>query len=103
LPLIRPARATPSRQYFTFDYTGQVASALQPFFEDNIDVAFIDIGHSKLDYKLVVVPADYLMDSASAEALRSYVRDGRHGDHGPLFRPRWMRTTSGSTRRCPGG
>ena len=71
-----PGPSNTARQYFTFDYTGQVASALQPFFEDNIDVAFIDIGHSKLDYKLVVVPADYLMDSASAEALRSYVRDG---------------------------
>lgn len=71
-----PGPSNTARQYFTFDYTDQVTSALQPFFEDNIDVAFINIGHSKLDYKLVVVPADYLMDSASAEALRSYVRDG---------------------------
>jgi len=30
----------------------------------------------KLDYKLLVVPADFVMDAASAEAIRSYVRDG---------------------------
>ena len=51
-------------------------SALQPFFEDSIDDAVINIGHSRLDYKLLVVPADYLMDVASAEAIRDYVRSG---------------------------
>ena len=30
----------------------------------------------KLDYKLLVVPADFVVDAASAEAIRSYVRDG---------------------------
>ena len=40
-------------------------------------MATINIGHSPLDsYKLVVVPADYLMDTASADAIRSYVRNG---------------------------
>jgi beta-galactosidase len=64
------------RNYFTVDYTNQVASALRPFFEDNIDVAIIDVGDSKLDYKLLVVPADYVMDPASANAIRNYVRGG---------------------------
>ena len=37
----------------------------------------INVGHSaRLDYKLLVVPADYLMDTASAEAIRNYVRNG---------------------------
>ena len=49
---------------------------MEPFFEDNIDVALINVGHSALDYKLVVVPADYVMDAASAEAIRNYVRNG---------------------------
>ena len=49
---------------------------LKPFFEDNIDVAIINIGHSALDYKLLVVPADYVTDSASADAIRNYVRNG---------------------------
>ena len=65
-----------ARSYFKVNYTDQVASALQPFFEDNIDVATINIGHSALDYKLLIVPADYLMDTASAAAIRTYVHNG---------------------------
>jgi beta-galactosidase len=71
-----PPAGNTARSYFSVSYTDQVASALQPFFDDNIDVAIINIGHSALDYKLLVVPADYLMDAASAEAIRNYVRNG---------------------------
>jgi beta-galactosidase len=54
-----------------------VQSAVQPFFEDNIDVAVINIGHANLDgYKLLVVPADYLMDANSAKSIRDYVNQG---------------------------
>ena len=56
-------------------------SAVEPFFEDNIDIALINIGHSTLDYKLVVVPADYVMDAASAEAIRNYCAQWRDGNH----------------------
>jgi beta-galactosidase len=71
-----PGPSNTVRQYFTVNYIDQVQSALKPFFEDNIDVAIINIGHSTLDYKLLVVPADYVMDSASADAIRNYVRNG---------------------------
>ena len=71
-----PGPSNTVRNYFTFGYSEQVENTLQPFFEDNIDVAIINIGHSTLDYKLLVVPADYLMDTASAEAIRNYIRDG---------------------------
>ncbi len=71
-----PGPSNTARQYFTLDYTNQVQRAFQPFFEDNIDVAFVNVGHATLDYKLVVVPADYVMDEASAGALRKYVEDG---------------------------
>jgi len=71
-----PGPSNTVRQYFTVEYTGQVTNAVQPFFEDNIDVALINIGHSELDYKLLVVPADYVMDAGSAEAIRGYVHDG---------------------------
>jgi beta-galactosidase len=54
----------------------QIERALQPFFEDNVDAAILNIGKSTLDYKLVVIPADYVMDAASAEAIRNYVRNG---------------------------
>jgi len=71
---------TPSnttRQFFRPSYTDQVQAAFDPFFRANIDTAIINIGHADLSpYKLVVVPADYVMDEASAKALRAYVSAG---------------------------
>ncbi len=66
-----------AREYFKTPYTEQVEGAFEPFFRDNIDTAIINIGHASLaPYKLVVVPADYLMDAASAKAIRDYVSSG---------------------------
>jgi beta-galactosidase len=66
-----------TRQYFKPSYTDQVQGAFDPFFRANIDTAIINIGHDSLSpYKLVVVPADYVMDSASAKAIRDYVSAG---------------------------
>jgi beta-galactosidase len=71
---------TPSnttRQFFKPCYTCQVEAAFDPFFRANIDTAIINVGHADLSrYKLVVVPADYVMDSASAKAIRDYVSAG---------------------------
>ena len=64
-------------QYFKPSYTDQVQGAFEPFFRDNLDTAIINIGHEDLSpYKLLMVPADYVMDESSAEAIRNYVRDG---------------------------
>lgn len=66
-----------TRQYFRPSYTEQVQGAFEPFFRANIDTAIINIGHSSLKpYKLVVIPADYVMDPASAQAIREYVGGG---------------------------
>lgn len=66
-----------TRQYFSPSYTEQVQGAFEPFFHANIDTAIINIGHDSLsNYKLVIVPADYLMDAASAKAIREYVSGG---------------------------
>jgi beta-galactosidase len=66
-----------TRQYFKTPYTAQVQGAFEPFFRDNIDTAVINIGHDPLaSYKLVVVPADYVMDPASADAIREYISAG---------------------------
>jgi beta-galactosidase len=71
---------TPSnttRQFFRPPYTDQVQAAFEPFFRANIDAAIINVGQADLEsYKLVVVPADYVMDAASAKALRDYVHEG---------------------------
>jgi beta-galactosidase len=64
-------------QYFKPSYTEQVQGALEPLFRANIDAAIINIGQASLSpYKLVVVPADYVMDAASAKAIREYVSNG---------------------------
>jgi beta-galactosidase len=64
-------------QYFKADYTNQVQAAFEPFFRANVDTAIINIGHDSLSkYKLVVVPALYVMDEASAKAIREYVEGG---------------------------
>jgi beta-galactosidase len=64
-------------QYFRPSYTEQVQGAFEPFFRANLDTAIINVGHENLSpYKLVVVPADYVMDLASAKAIRQYVSDG---------------------------
>ena len=66
-----------TRQYFKPSYTDQVQGAFEPLFRDNIDTAIINIGHDSLSpYKLVVVPADYVMNAASAKAIRDYVSGG---------------------------
>jgi len=64
-------------QYFWPSYTEQVQGAFEPLFRANIDTAVINIGRDSLaQYKLVVVPADYMMDAASAKAIREYVSNG---------------------------
>jgi beta-galactosidase len=64
-------------QYFKTPYTEQVQAAFETLFRDNIDTAIINIGHADLSpYKLVIVPADYIMDTASANAIRTYVSNG---------------------------
>jgi beta-galactosidase len=64
-------------QYFKTPYTDQVQAAFEPLFRANVDTAILNVGHEDLKpYKLVVVPADYVMDEASAKALRDYVSNG---------------------------
>jgi len=66
-----------TRQYFKTPYPKQVEEAFAPLFRANLDVAIVNIGnHGLAGYKLVIVPADYVMDAASAKALRDYVSGG---------------------------
>lgn len=66
-----------TRQYFKTGYGDQVQAAFETFYRKNIDAAVINIAHEDLSkYKLVVVPALYLMDEASAKAIRTYVEHG---------------------------
>ena len=65
------------KDYFKVSYGEQGARAFAPLFADNVDTAVIDIGHDPIGkYKLVVVPAAYLMDQETADAIRNYVANG---------------------------
>jgi len=64
-------------QYFKPPYVEQVQGAFEPLFRANIDTAIINVRYDSLSpYKMVIVPADYLMDPASAKAIRDYVSGG---------------------------
>jgi len=72
-----PAGPNTMKEYFKGNYDEQVRSAFAPLFRDNIDAAVIDPGHDPIDrYKLVVLSSAYLMDEATANAVRKYVADG---------------------------
>jgi beta-galactosidase len=65
------------KEYFKVSYGEQGVKAFAPLFADNIDTAVVDIGHDAIDrYKLVVLPAAYLMDRETADAIRNYVANG---------------------------
>ena len=71
------SRTNTVRQYFTTPYMDQQRNAFAPIYGDNIDAAVIDVAHEDLTpYRLVVVPALYLMSDATAANIRSYVGNG---------------------------
>jgi beta-galactosidase len=65
------------KRYYTTPYIDQKHNAFGPLYQDNIDVAVINIGHEDLDrYKLLVISGEYLMDRAATDAVRRYVSNG---------------------------
>ncbi|HXK08633.1 MAG TPA: beta-galactosidase [Vicinamibacteria bacterium] len=72
----RPPVGNTARDYYSTPYFEQVSHAFQPLYEDNVDVALLNLANSSLEYKLLVVPGLYVMDERSAAALRRYVGGG---------------------------
>lgn len=65
------------KKYYSTPYMDQKHSAFGPLYQDNMDVAIINIGHENLSrYKLLVVAGEYLMDQAATDAVRRYVSNG---------------------------
>jgi beta-galactosidase len=74
-----PGPSNTVRQYFTIPYQSQVDGALEPLMAANIDAAILNVAYDALNpqqYKLLVIPADYIMDDKSAAAIRAYVQNG---------------------------
>jgi beta-galactosidase len=71
-----PPAGNTARSYYRTPYIEQVRHAFQPLYEDNVDVAMLNLVNSGLEYKLLVVPGLYVMDERSAAAIRRYVGNG---------------------------
>ncbi len=66
-----------TKQYYKSSYKDQVLAAWEPLYRKNVDAAVINIGRDPLSkYKLVIVPALYLVDEETAIAICEYVAGG---------------------------
>jgi beta-galactosidase len=73
----RQAEGIRLNKYYSTPYRDHKHNAFAPLYNDNIDVAVLNIGHEDLGrYKLLVIPGEYLMDKAATAAVRKYVGDG---------------------------
>lgn len=73
----RQAEGVRINKYYATPYRDQKYSAFSPLYNDNLDVAVINIGHEDLSrYKLLVIAGEYLLDKAATEAVRNYVANG---------------------------
>ncbi|MBN1187547.1 MAG: beta-galactosidase [Bacteroidales bacterium] len=61
---------------FPEQHDGQVGTCFNQFFDRNIDVRMLDISHSDLKYKLLIIPGVTVMDSLTAKKIRDYIYNG---------------------------
>lgn len=63
--------------YFVTAYNQHKRNAFDPLYKDNIDTAVIDISSEDLSqYKLLIIPGEYVMDKTATDAVRKYVSNG---------------------------
>ena len=61
---------------FPEQHDSQVGTCFKQFFDRNIDVRMLDITHSDLKYKLLIIPGVTVMDPLTAKKIRDYVYNG---------------------------
>jgi beta-galactosidase len=61
---------------FPESHDGQLQTAFSSFNKRNVDTRVVEISRSDLRYKLLVVPGVALMDEATANKIREFVRSG---------------------------
>jgi beta-galactosidase len=54
----------------------QVGTCFRQFFNRNMDVRMIDIPHSDMNYKLIILPGVTVMDPKTAQKIRDYISNG---------------------------
>jgi beta-galactosidase len=61
---------------FPESHESQTGTCFRQFFDRNMDVRMVDVGRSRLDYKLLILPGLAVMDPVTAGKVREYVRAG---------------------------
>ena len=61
---------------FPQSHEAQAQSAFDVMFERNVDVRLVDVEHSDLNYKLLIVPGMVVMSESSAARIRQFVANG---------------------------
>ena len=65
------------RDYYTTPYEQQKLGSFAVSYNDNIDTAVINLTYENLSqYKLLVIPGEYMMEKAATDAVRQYVSTG---------------------------
>lgn len=54
----------------------QAQTAFEAVFDRNLDVRMVDLAHSALDFKLLIVPGVLVLDEAAADRIRAFVEGG---------------------------
>jgi beta-galactosidase len=57
-------------------HESQVGTCFKQFFNRNMDVRMLDISHSELKYKLLIIPGITVMDPLTAKKIRNYIYNG---------------------------
>jgi len=61
---------------FPVSHDSQLQSSWNLFYYRNMDANVLEIGRSKLDYKLIIIPGVAVMDEIAAAKIRSFIRNG---------------------------
>jgi beta-galactosidase len=62
--------------YFGSKHDSRVGVCFNLFYDRNMDVKIVDLAHSALSYKLLIVAGVSVMDEKSADAIRAFVKRG---------------------------
>ncbi|MBN1417064.1 MAG: beta-galactosidase [Bacteroidales bacterium] len=61
---------------FPEQHEGQAGTCFKQFFDRNMDVRMLDIIHSDLNYKLLIIPGLAVIDPVTAKKIRDFVNNG---------------------------
>lgn len=61
---------------FPEQHQNQLQTCFDLFYSRNMDVRILDVSHSSLNYRLLILPGMAVMDKANADKIRDFVKNG---------------------------